>query len=495
MNRRWMQRLGVVAALVLSGAVASSGPSRQVGISYEKTEATSRKRALVIGNKAYRQRPLTNTAHDAQAVGAKLRTLGFQVTEAYDLDARGFSQTIEGYVSDLRRGDVSMVYYAGHGLQIDGENYLIPVDFQATRAEDVKWNSYALGRLMDGLAARELQVNVVVLDACRDNPFRATRSAGGGLASVNAGKGSLIAFATSPGSVADDGEPGKHGVFTESLLKHLDQPGKDIEDVFKEVRRDVATRTGERQVPWTSSSMIGQYVLAGGAVTSSAPVVAAAPAPASSPDVEPRSGLRFVAIAGGRFTMGCAPGDTECEPDEQTRTPVDVAPFELTAVEVTADAYQRCVDAGACAPASTHRPTCNFGRRGDHPINCVDWSQAQAFCRWAGARLPTAAEWEFAARSGGTRPWGDAPVTTARAQYDAAEGTSAVGTHPSGATPSGLQDMLGNVWEWTASDYPTGGKEARGGGWYYSAKHMRVSNRVRLSPSDKDAGVGFRCAR
>lgn len=196
------------------------------------------------------------------------------------------------------------------------------------------------------------------------------------------------------------------------------------------------------------------------------------------------------------MTLGCAAGDTSCEADEKTNRTVAIPTFQLAETEVTVAQYRACVTAGVCSEPAAQRAACNWRERPDHPVNCVSWQQASAFCSWAGARLPTADEWEFAARSGKDQrnPWGNAPVTPSHAQFEAS-GTAPVHTHPQGASAQGVHDLIGNVWEWTATEYAPGLKEARGGSWMYQAAQMRASNRMRAAADDKDVNIGFRCAR
>lgn len=190
--------------------------------------------------------------------------------------------------------------------------------------------------------------------------------------------------------------------------------------------------------------------------------------------------------------------------------------FWLAKTDVTVAAYERCVNAGACNKPNTDKETCNYGRRRDHPVNCVDWNQANAFCSWIGGRLPSAEEWEYAAKSGESRifPWGNEPVSAQRANFcdrrchqanpdfkyfddsmdDGYAATSPVNAFPAGATKWGLLDMAGNVWNWTASDYDAKTKELRGGGWNVRPQALRASNRGwGDDPSYRDDHIGFRC--
>jgi hypothetical protein len=196
-------------------------------------------------------------------MAAKLRSLGFDVKIAEDLSLRSMDRAVDDYLDTLRRGDISFVYYSGHGVQVDGANFLVPIDFAGQDEKDVRYDAYPLDKLMDKLEDRGLALSVVVLDACRDNPFRSTRGGSRGLAGVNAASGTLIAFATSPGKAAADGAPGENGVYTASLLSALDKEGVDVDELFKVVREDVAAKTGSEQVPWSSSSVIGKFCLKG----------------------------------------------------------------------------------------------------------------------------------------------------------------------------------------------------------------------------------------
>jgi formylglycine-generating enzyme required for sulfatase activity len=194
--------------------------------------------------------------------------------------------------------------------------------------------------------------------------------------------------------------------------------------------------------------------------------------------------------------------------DEQPIHRAKVASFELDLTEVTASSYQRCVEAGQCTKPG-RMATCNFqpGKE-NHPINCVDWNQANTFCRWAGKRLPSEEEWEYAARGSDGRkyPWGDTNPEgrICWRRWKARLGTCEVGSFPSGDSPFGVHDLAGNVWEWTSSWF-SGGYGAgrvtelrveRGGGWGdFNADDFRSSARGRTPPTRRSDVLGFRCAR
>ena len=231
------------------------------------------------------------------------------------------------------------------------------------------------------------------------------------------------------------------------------------------------------------------------------------------------TGIEWVRIPGGSFNMGSEDGDS----DEMPVHIVMVPTFEMGKTQVTVDQYRACVDAGACTAPSTSE-WCNWGQsdRGKHPINCVDWNQAQAFATWAGGRLPSEAEWEYAARSGGgdcKYPWGDEDATCERAVMNDGSGygcgrdsTWPVCSKLKGNTTHGLCDMAGNVWEWVQDWYhdsyngaptdglawesPTGSYRVfRGGSWRNSAGGVRAANRNDDDPRGRYDSLGFRLAR
>jgi len=212
----------------------------------------------------------------------------------------------------------------------------------------------------------------------------------------------------------------------------------------------------------------------------------------------------MVLVPAGEFTMGCQDGvDNECEEDEKPQRQVNVPAFQIDKTEVTVEAYRQCVDAKRCTTPDTKRGSCNWGVSGreKHPINCVDWNQAEAFCAWAGKRLPTSAEWEKAARGtdGRVYPSGDAwDITKANVyeSYDGYKDTAPVGSFPAGASPYGALDMAGNVWEWTADWYRNGETRLiRGGSWLDLPRRARTTRRLGTVPISRNDDIGFRCAQ
>jgi len=221
--------------------------------------------ALVIGNGLYQSSPLRNPATDAHDMAQALRAVGFEVVCKTDLRQNEMKQAIRVFGQSLQSGSVGLFYYAGHAVQVDGRNYLIPVGAEISQEHEVEYEAVDVGFLLSQIQDAHNQLNIVILDACRNNPFsRRFRSMNAGLASINAPSGTLIAYATAPGSVASDGD-GRNGLYTQELLKAMRQPALKIEDVFKLVRSGVQSLTNGVQVPWESSSLVGDfYFLLGG---------------------------------------------------------------------------------------------------------------------------------------------------------------------------------------------------------------------------------------
>jgi uncharacterized caspase-like protein len=221
--------------------------------------------ALVIGNSAYKfVAPLKNSANDANDMAEELTKLKFDVIKIINGDYGQMREAYRKFQEKLVNGPkdqtIGLFYYAGHGLQNEGESYLVPVEADIKYEDDIPRACFALQRVVVANMERSSsRMNIVILDACRNNPFpSAYRSGGGGLAEIKRAKGSFIAFATAPGSVASDGE-GRNGLYTQELLKAMQNPGRTIEQVFKDVRVNVMKQSGERQFTWDQSNIIGDF--------------------------------------------------------------------------------------------------------------------------------------------------------------------------------------------------------------------------------------------
>jgi len=218
--------------------------------------------ALVIGNAGYPDgQGLANPTNDANDLAAKLKGYGFNVITATDCSAKKMEKRLKDFRELLTTHDVGLFFFAGHGMQIDGTNYLLAIDTDMESETDAKHSSLSLDKVVDVMAKSQAATKIIILDACRNNPWERKwhRAAGvRGLASVYAPKGTIIGFATSPGEVASDGA-GRNGSYTAALLQHIDTPDCSIESMFKRVRNTVAASTGGKQTSWEHTSLSGEF--------------------------------------------------------------------------------------------------------------------------------------------------------------------------------------------------------------------------------------------
>jgi hypothetical protein len=215
--------------------------------------------ALVIGNGNYAAAPLRNPVNDAHDIGQALRDLGFDVIDKENVGQNDMKRAIREFGQKTQNSDVALFYFAGHAIQVNGENYLIPVGATIEKEEEVEYESVDVGFVLAQMTNAGSRTNIVILDACRNDPFaRSFRSQTRGLALINAPGGTLIAYATAPGSVASDGDS-RNGLYTQELLRNLRTPGLDVEEVFKRVRISVREKTQGKQTPWESSSLVGNF--------------------------------------------------------------------------------------------------------------------------------------------------------------------------------------------------------------------------------------------
>ncbi len=234
--------------------------------------------ALVIGNAAYRESPLRNPVNDARAMRDKLRSMGFETVYFENLQTRQVGAALREFRNLIRPGSVALFFYAGHGLQVRGENYLPTVDAQLTSEEDVPHQSLNLATVLNTMEDSKAAVNLVLLDACRNNPYaRGFRSAATGLARVQAPSGTLIHYATRPGSVAEDGS-GTHGTYTAALLAQIGEQGVPIEQALKRVTIRVRDSTKGKQEPWMEGSLTGDFYF----IVNGNPQISVQPAPANA---------------------------------------------------------------------------------------------------------------------------------------------------------------------------------------------------------------------
>jgi uncharacterized caspase-like protein len=258
---------GLACLMVLAAIVFGFAAS----VSLAAVQPNDKRIALVIGNGAYQNAVrLDNAVFDARAVAESFRKLGFQVVDGYDLDIDQMRAKVSEFSAALSDSKSAVIYYAGHGIAVDEENYLIPTDIVLKSPTDLDLNAISVSLLLKQMK-RDDRVNIVILDACRDNPFAATLARAKtralvverGLTRIDGdlARGTLIAFASDPKSTALDGQTGAHSPFTEAFLAHLFDRGVTIDTVMSRVRNDVWEKTGHHQLPWVNTSLIGEYEL------------------------------------------------------------------------------------------------------------------------------------------------------------------------------------------------------------------------------------------
>lgn len=464
--------------------------------------------ALVVGNSAYKSAPLRNPTNDAKDMAVKLKGMGFTVIERNNLTVKQIGSTLREFRSKLTPGSVALVYYAGHGLQIKGENYFPTVDAEIAGEEDVSNQSLAMRQIMDVLEGAKTRLNLIFLDACRNNPYqRSFRSSSDGLSKINAPSGTLISFATRPGSVAADGT-GRNGLYTGALLEAMDSRGDQIEQVLKRVVTRVKAGSKNQQEPWMEGSIEGEFCFGNCLATSAQTAVsddralwdsvkdsrdvnevkayleqfprglfagvararvaslenaafqvdmAKPPQSTTSSPRPPSSGFNagsvlkdceecpeMISIPAGIFDMG-----SNDYADSQPVHRVNVKGFFLGKTEVTQGQWKALMG---------NNPSF-FSRCGDScPVDQVKFDDAQEFIKRLSLktgkqyRLPSEAEWEYSARAGSSNKWSFGDSENSIGDYAWYKRNSNSTTHQVAEKMSnafGLFDMHGNVWEWT----------------------------------------------
>lgn len=282
--------------------VVGQAQDQQRGLGLNQSPAQTKggaqaRTALVIGNSDYQNAPrLENPINDAADMTALLRELGFEVIGGTNLGGDQMKRLIREFGEKLtQKKGVGLFFYAGHGIQSQGRNYLMPVEANLLREQTLEFDAVDVNRVLAEMDAASNGFNVVILDACRNNPFaRSWRSGSDGLAQMNAATGTFIAYATAPGRVAGDGR-GRNGTYTGELLKQMKTPGLTIEETFKRVREGVMTVSKNQQVPWESSSLVGSFYFVPG--NGSAPAANTPPSQVSSAPTTPVTPLNNPAPA------------------------------------------------------------------------------------------------------------------------------------------------------------------------------------------------------
>ncbi|MDM8560391.1 SUMF1/EgtB/PvdO family nonheme iron enzyme [Candidatus Parabeggiatoa sp. HSG14] len=485
--------------------------------------------ALVIGNSAYPgNASLSNPVNDAKDLAKVLRRLGFKVILRQNLNQQKMEAIIDQFGKKLRRNKgVGLFYFSGHGVQHNGENYLIPIGVPQTLSsvEQLRYKAVPAGYALATMNAADNEANFIFLDACRNSPFKRWfkgEMAAPGLAAMPTVPGALISYAASPGGVAENGE-GRNSPYVKHLMKWIQQPNLSINQVLRKVRSAVRAETYGVQSPGYYDELNDDFYFA----QVSQPIIQPTP-------IKPRDsfspgkvfrdrlhdgskGPEMVWIPAGTFRMGDIQGGGYDW--EKPVHSVSVNRFSMGRYEVTFAEYDKFAQA-----TGRKKPDDEGWGRGNRPVIKVSWHDAIAYTEWLSQqtgeqyRLPTEAEWEYAARAGTeTKYWWGNDIGRNKANCygnycgDSFEYTAPVGSFQPNRFD--LYDTVGNVWEWTCSEYEDKykGKEKqclsknranndsglsfRGGAWNGGARWMRSANRGRGEPADRLDYLGFRVAR
>ncbi|MCX6278119.1 MAG: SUMF1/EgtB/PvdO family nonheme iron enzyme [Bacteroidetes bacterium] len=507
--------------------------------------------------------PLRNPVNDANAFAASLRAVGFTVIVKNNLNKTEMENAVRNYSQRLTAGDVALFYYSGHRMQVKGVNYLVPVGESIYSEVDIPYKSMEAQFVIDYMQEAKTSVNIIILDACRDNPFKSFRSLSRGFVPVIAPQGTFIAYSTAPGTVAFDGA-GSHSPYTENLIASMKKPGMPIEEMFKEVRRNVMNETSKMQVPWESSSLIDAFAF-NGVVNSKIVIPESTPPIVNKPlaktanlhkdcnrliymadrslsDKEyfnarenyqkasliepgesyPKDKIReidillaknldlfttMVFVEGGTFQMGSNDGYDNEKPVHS----VTLNNFYIGKTEVTQKQWREVMGSD---PPELNNKGCD-----QCPVEGVSWIDVQDFITKLNRktnktyRLPTEAEWEYAARGGNkSRGYAYSGSTNVGDVAWYSENSGLI-THPVGQKEPnelGIYDMTGNVWEWCRDWYgayeydwnstisnpqgPSSGSDHvfRGGGWGIGPQYCRTSYRNGAAPDYRSYYLGFR---
>jgi hypothetical protein len=282
-----LQTVALLQTVVWIGAWLSAAAFAQTPAApASPAQAKPTRVALVIGNAAYKDAPLLNPVNDAVDIAKLLEKAGFHVVLRQNAGLRDMHLALREFGDKLGRDSLGVFYFSGHGMQVRGRNFLVPVDADISREDEVAFSAFDVQAALEKMDSARNHTNLIILDACRNNPFPGKfKLANAGLAQIDAPPGSVIAFATAPGSTAADGF-GRNGLYTKHLLAQLSKEGVRIEEAFKLVRAAVRKESAGLQTPWESTSLEGELYLAGAPKPKPAPAVAAK-APPSAPRAKP----------------------------------------------------------------------------------------------------------------------------------------------------------------------------------------------------------------
>ncbi len=519
--------------------------------------------ALMIGNASYpdASTPLANTIRDARTLADEFRRSEFDVDLKENAGKEEMRAAIDAFYGKIHNGMTALFYFNGFGIQVARQTYLIPVNAQVWSEADVRRDGVSIDAVLAEMHRRGAKVKIVILDASRRNPFeRRFRTSAAGLAALDAPEGTLAIFSAAPGKVINDG-PGPNSLFVSELIKELRVPNRTAEEVFNHARVGVSRASNNEQVPWVASSLVDEFYFgtsrpvampvpapapapaptpAPPPVAMPAPAPAPVPAPAPAPVTDPFTPVpspprpepvqpvstkpgdvfrdcadcpELVVVAAGSFPMG-----STAEYENPVHTVKIEKPFAIGRYEVTFEEWDQCVEAGGCK----HRPDDREWGRGNRPVINISWMDAKEFVAWVSQktgqtyRLPTEAEWEYAARGGVNTPyWWGREIGTKQANCRECKVENAQQTLPVGSfkpNPFGLYDTAGNAAEWVEDCWndnyrgaPNNGKAwetgqcrlrvLRGGAFDSQARYLRSQSRFRYDADVRFSANGFRVLR
>ena len=489
-----------------------------------------RRLALVIGNSAYSSlRAAPSALAEAHLISDALSGAGFSVTLFENVNNDNFFAHESEFLKKVRPGDICAFYYSGHASQIvDDDDYLLPVDFPPASDKAMEDRAFRLTRLIQDLDQKQASLKILIIEAPRriTTVIKGSSGIGLGMPDIRTSKGTLVALAAGASHfILPSQKPGDVGLFTRAIVDRIPKPGLKLADLFYDAKQEVGRKTAQQQLPDWNDSVLPE----GFHFTAPLPVTKIEPPPpavivkpvyvSTTVPTSRVDRLEYVYIPPGTFKMGCVPSDTRCDANEKPQHPVNITKgFWMGRTEVEVAAYQRFVEQSGKKYKMPGSTIYNKGWKATNlPMMLITWDEANAYCGWAGGRLPTEAEWEYAARAGKD---GETYPLNAENSRDKAnfEGTRGNDRYEQLAPVRSfdenafhLFDMAGNVWEWVSDFYnatyyrvspeidpkgPSAGKEhVKRGGSFESDWQTNLRISVRQSQGNTFLHrVGFRCA-
>ena len=487
--------------------------------------------ALVIGNANYPEAgtPLPTVINDVRALADQFHRSDFDVDLKENLGKAEMQRAVDAFTGKIRNGTVALFYFAGFGIQVGGQTYLIPVNAHISSETDVQRDEISVDAILAEMQRQGAHVKIIILDASRENPYeRRFRQMSAGLAALAALNNTLAMYSELPGKVIGDGTD-EYSLFASQLIKELKVTDLTAEDAFSKTRIDVSRASNDAEIPWVSSSLLEEFSFAPGRHLSG--VTPPSPAPANPPPAPPPAAPpkpttytpgeffrdcpecgEMVVVPAGSFDMG------EHTSFEEPVHRVTIAkPFAIGRYLVTFREWDLCIASGGCK----YRPDDQNWGRGNRPVIDVSWLDAKDFLKWLSDktgqiyRLPSEAEWEYIARAGTNSPyWWGRDVGTGNANCRDC-GTGGNETFPVGTfkpNPFGLFDTAGNAAEWVedcwndsyrhaphdGSAWTTGQcqlRVLRGGAFDSQAKYVASAARFRYDFDVRYLANGFRVVR